>query len=83
MPVFRPVVLIENSVDIVWENSRGDVKKTQAKCGMNLMRVAHAHGIELEGKPTCFALLTSTTSWVEYKAGKIDILYCSYDPAAF
>lgn len=37
-------------VEITWQTAKGDKKKTQAKCGMNLMRVAHAHGIDLEGK---------------------------------
>ncbi|CAM9614331.1 unnamed protein product [Ascophyllum nodosum] len=37
------------TVDITWQTSKGEEKKTEAKCGMNLMRVAHAHGIDLEG----------------------------------
>ncbi|CBN74086.1 conserved unknown protein [Ectocarpus siliculosus] len=36
------------TVQITWENKDG-LKKTTAKCGMNLMRVAHKHGIDLEG----------------------------------
>ncbi|CAN0222621.1 unnamed protein product [Ectocarpus sp. 6 AP-2014] len=36
------------TVEISWENKDG-LKKTAAKCGMNLMRVAHKHGIDLEG----------------------------------
>ncbi|CAN0311320.1 unnamed protein product [Pylaiella littoralis] len=36
------------TVEITWENKDGS-KKTTAKCGMNLMRVAHKHGIDLEG----------------------------------
>ncbi|CAM9222994.1 unnamed protein product [Ectocarpus sp. 12 AP-2014] len=36
------------TVEITWENKDG-LKKTTAKCGMNLMRVAHKHGIDLEG----------------------------------
>ena len=38
-------------VEITWQTSKGEEKKTEAKCGMNLMRVAHAHGIDLEGEP--------------------------------
>ncbi|CAN0359163.1 unnamed protein product [Laminaria digitata] len=33
----------------MWESSKGGLQKSQAKCGMNLMRVAQAHGIDLEG----------------------------------
>lgn len=36
-------------MEITWENKDGAKKKTTAKCGMNLMRVAHKHGIDLEG----------------------------------
>lgn len=36
-------------VDVTWENAKGEQHTTKAKCGMNLMRVAHAHGIDLEG----------------------------------
>ncbi|CAN0256633.1 unnamed protein product [Scytosiphon promiscuus] len=36
------------TVEITWQSKEGS-KKTTAKCGMNLMRVAHKHGIDLEG----------------------------------
>lgn len=38
----------QTRVEITWENKDG-LTKTKAKCGMNLMRVAHKHGIDLEG----------------------------------
>lgn len=51
---FRRVLFnatLMRSVRLTWETAKGDLMETEAKCGMNLMRVAHAHGIELEGEP--------------------------------
>ncbi|CAM9525853.1 unnamed protein product, partial [Hapterophycus canaliculatus] len=49
VPTTNPVRLCNyTSVEITWQSKDGS-KKTTAKCGMNLMRVAHKHGIDLEG----------------------------------
>lgn len=37
-------------MEVTWETAKGERKTTKAKCGMNLMRVAHANHIDLEGE---------------------------------
>lgn len=42
--------IVNFRVEVTWETAKGDRKVTKAKCGMNLMRVAHANHVDLEGE---------------------------------
>eukprot|EP00904_Undaria_pinnatifida_P008904 jgi/Undpi1/5143/HiC_scaffold_19.g08494.m1 len=56
----------------MWESPKGGVQKSQAKCGMNLMRAAQANGVDLEG--ACEGVCACSTCHVIFTGEVFDSL---------